>query len=149
MSTANAPLDPYTAQAEKNNVSLQEKINREPHSAFLLLIPHLLLDLKEIIESSKTAMLTTRAEDGQLHSRAMNPLARMSSSDNAYNHSFMFAAKSDTELTLSFFANNVTHKFDEIEQDPHVNVNFSNFSTTAWASWVFISLTGVNLLKCI
>jgi general stress protein 26 len=48
-------------------------------------------------------------------------------------------------LTLIFFANNVTHKFDEIEQDPHVNVSFSNFSTTAWASWVFfVSLTGVN-----
>ena len=38
MSTANAPLDPYTAQAEENNtnLSLQEKINREPHNVFLL-----------------------------------------------------------------------------------------------------------------
>ena len=31
---------------------------------------------------------------------------------------------SDTQLTLVFIANNSSHKFPELEQDPHVNVRF-------------------------
>ncbi|KAF8733440.1 hypothetical protein AX14_003874 [Amanita brunnescens Koide BX004] len=50
-------LDPYTEQAEKTNVTLQEKIN----------------GVKGIIHQVKTGMLTTRSADGHLHSRAMTP----------------------------------------------------------------------------
>ena len=72
-------LDPYTSQAQKNDITLQEKING---MFFGLLLRHRLtvnmIGLKEIIKSTKTAMLTTRSEDGQFHSRAMNPVSRRS-----------------------------------------------------------------------
>ncbi|TFK44248.1 hypothetical protein BDQ12DRAFT_672649 [Crucibulum laeve] len=96
-------LDPYTAKAENNKHTPQEKID----------------GLKEIIKSTSTAMLTTRSADGQFHSRAMTP---------AHPHS-------DTQLTLVFLANNVSHKFEEIQNDAHVNVSFYNHDTTAWASF--------------
>ncbi|KIM45383.1 hypothetical protein M413DRAFT_442053 [Hebeloma cylindrosporum] len=64
-------------------------------------------------------MLTTRSADGQMHSRAMNPVA----------------PDSETQLTLTFIANNVCHKFEEIQNDSHVNVSFLDPSTTNWASF--------------
>jgi len=96
-------LDPYTAQAQNNTMTPQEKIS----------------GLKEIIKATKTAMLTTRSVDGQMHSRAMNPVA----------------ADSETQLTLTFIANNVSHKFEEIQNDSHVNISFLDPSTTNWASF--------------
>jgi len=75
--------------------------------------------LKEIMKSTTTAMLTTRSADGQFHSRAMNPVA----------------PGKDNELTLTFLANNVSHKFEELENDSHVNVSFLNPGTTSWASF--------------
>ena len=70
-------LDPYTSQAQNNEHTLQEKIDGNIVS---LLSRHCLtvyiIGLKEIIKSTKTAMLTTRSADGQFHSRAMNPVAR-------------------------------------------------------------------------
>ncbi|KAF8160678.1 hypothetical protein B0H34DRAFT_795562 [Crassisporium funariophilum] len=103
MSSNNNALDPYTAQAQNNDITPQEKIN----------------GLKEIIKSTQTAMLTTRSADGQFHSRAMVPVA----------------PDKDTQLTLIFIANNVSHKFEEIEHDSHVNVSFLNPDTTGWASF--------------
>lgn len=38
-----------------------------------------IIALHDIVKASKTAMLTTRASDGHLHSRAMNPAGRASS----------------------------------------------------------------------
>ncbi|PPQ84586.1 hypothetical protein CVT25_015789 [Psilocybe cyanescens] len=87
----NNNLDPYTAQAQNNDVTPQEKI----------------AGLKEIIKSTETAMLTSRSADGQFHSRAMSPVN----------------------------PNNVSHKFEEIQHDSHVNVSFLNPTTTSWASF--------------
>jgi len=101
--TMSSSLDPYTSQAQNNEHTLQEKIN----------------GLKEIIKSTKTAMLTTRSADGQFHSRAMNPVS----------------PEKDNQLTLTFIANNVSHKFEELENDSHVNVSFLNPETTSWASF--------------
>ncbi|KAF9010667.1 hypothetical protein BDQ17DRAFT_1397328 [Cyathus striatus] len=75
--------------------------------------------LKEIIKETHTAMLTTRSADGEMHSRAMTPASPYS----------------DTQLTLAFIANNVSHKFDEIQNDSHVNVSFYDTNTTNWASF--------------
>ncbi|KJA27821.1 hypothetical protein HYPSUDRAFT_62853 [Hypholoma sublateritium FD-334 SS-4] len=75
--------------------------------------------LKEIMKATQTAMLTTRSRDGQFHSRAMAPVP----------------PDSETQLTLTFIANNVSHKFEEIENDSHVNVSFLDPSTTNWASF--------------
>jgi len=96
-------LDPYTAKAENNTVSPQEKIK----------------DLHEIVKSVETGMFTTRASDGDMHSRAMAPTA----------------LKHDTQTTLFFFANKASHKFDELDNDAHVNVSFCNAKTTSWASY--------------
>ena len=58
----NKDLDPYTAKAENNNLTPQEKID----------------GLHAIVKSVKTGMLTTRAANGELHSRAMAPAGRTS-----------------------------------------------------------------------
>ncbi|KAF8070695.1 hypothetical protein FPV67DRAFT_1488386 [Lyophyllum atratum] len=75
--------------------------------------------LHEIVKSAKVGMLTTRTADGKLHSRAMTPATPYK----------------DNQLHLVFLANNVSHKFDEIENDSNVNVSFINNKTTAWASY--------------
>ncbi|KAI0746030.1 hypothetical protein C8Q76DRAFT_47830 [Earliella scabrosa] len=99
----NKDLDPYTAKAENNNLTPQEKID----------------GLHAIVKSVKTGMLTTRAANGELHSRAMAPAGPVS----------------PTQVTLVFIANRASHKFDEIENDGHVNVSFFDESSTNWASY--------------
>ncbi|GBE81150.1 hypothetical protein BKA93DRAFT_13989 [Sparassis latifolia] len=54
---SNKDLDPYTAKAENNNLTLQEKVD----------------GLRKIVKSVKAGMLTTRSPNGALHSRAMVP----------------------------------------------------------------------------
>jgi len=76
-------------------------------------------DLHAIIKSAKTGMLVTRDANGNLHSRAMTPCTPYS----------------ETQLNLMFLANNVTHKFEEIQNDAHVNVSFCDPSSTNWASY--------------
>jgi hypothetical protein len=79
-SSQSNPLDPYTAKAEHHNLSPQEKIAGS-FDACAYTYPAVLIDyagLREVIKGAKTAMLTTRAADGHLHSRAMNPASRRS-----------------------------------------------------------------------
>ncbi|KAJ2917792.1 hypothetical protein MD484_g2647, partial [Candolleomyces efflorescens] len=101
MSNPQVNLDPYTAQAESDPSPL-EKIR----------------GYREIITSVKTAMMTTRSADGELHARAMNPANR----------------SDDTQLNLVFLGNNVSHKFEEIQNDVHANVSFLDPTTGSWAS---------------
>ena len=61
MTSPNKELDPYTAKAENDDLSPQEKIQ----------------GLHEIIKKVKTGMLTTRDSTGCMHSRAMAPSGRM------------------------------------------------------------------------
>ncbi|KAG2126290.1 hypothetical protein DEU56DRAFT_742997 [Suillus clintonianus] len=76
-------------------------------------------DLHTVIKNAKIGMLVTRDANGNLHSRAMTPATPYS----------------DTQLNLVFLANNVSHKFEEIENDAHVNVSFCDPSSTNWASY--------------
>ena len=46
----------------------------------------------------------------------------------------MRLAEKDNQLTLTFIANNASHKFEELENDVHANVSFLNPETTSWAS---------------
>ncbi|KAH9935701.1 uncharacterized protein B0H18DRAFT_951167 [Fomitopsis serialis] len=103
----NKTLDPYTAKAENNNLSPQEKIE----------------GLHAILKSVKTGMLTTRTTSGDLHSRAMAPAGPFN----------------PTQVTLVFIANKASAKFDEIENDAHVNVSFYDESSTNWASYAGIA----------
>ncbi|KAI0762108.1 hypothetical protein BD413DRAFT_217044 [Trametes elegans] len=100
---SNKELDPYTAKAENNNHTPQEKIQ----------------DLHSIVKNVKTGMLTTRSKGGHLHARAMAPAGPVH----------------PDQVNLVFIANRASAKFDEIENDSHVNVAFYDESTTNWASY--------------
>ncbi|KAI0254138.1 hypothetical protein BJV78DRAFT_1280522 [Lactifluus subvellereus] len=96
-------LDPYTANAQNDNVTPAQKIE----------------DLHKVIQGAQTGMLTTRASNGHFHSRAMTPIGPYSNS----------------QVNLLFIANNASPKFQELENDSHVNVSFFDTSTTHWASF--------------
>ncbi|KAI0655894.1 hypothetical protein C8Q70DRAFT_1047053 [Cubamyces menziesii] len=104
---SNKQLDPYTAKAENDNLTPQEKID----------------GLHSILKNVKTGMLTTRSASGQLHARAMAPTAPVH----------------PEQVNLVFIANRASAKFDEIENDSHVNVSFYEESTTNWASYAGIA----------
>jgi general stress protein 26 len=76
-------------------------------------------DLHLVVKAAKTGMLVTRDPNGNLHSRAMAPANVLGSS----------------QLNLVFLANNVSCKFEEIENDSRVNVSFFDPSSTDWASY--------------
>lgn len=73
-------------------------------------------DLYELIDGIEVAMLTTRRQDGQLVSRAMQTQRRTAGAD------------------LWFVANILSHKFDELAFDPHVNVSYYRDRTREWVS---------------
>ncbi|KAI0690119.1 hypothetical protein BC835DRAFT_1366092 [Cytidiella melzeri] len=75
--------------------------------------------LHKIVKDVKTGMLTTRDADGHMHTRAMAPAGPFS----------------PTQVSLIFIANKASHKFEDIENDMHVNVSFYNESNTSWASY--------------
>jgi general stress protein 26 len=64
--------------------------------------------LKELVTDFKVAMLTTVAEDGSLHSRPM--IARPQAADGE----------------LWFFTHAHTHKAEDIERRPQVNVSYAD-----------------------
>jgi general stress protein 26 len=55
-----------------------------------------------------------------------------------------FAAVSPSQTTLYFIANNVTHKFDELENDPQVNVAFYDTASTSWVSYDAVAKVSQN-----
>ncbi|KAI7881598.1 putative BLI-3 blue-light-inducible Bli-3 protein [Lichtheimia hyalospora FSU 10163] len=76
-------------------------------------------DLYNLIHSQRCCMMTTRCSDsGRLVSRAMAPCP----------------PDPETPADLWFFANNQTHKFEELDHDPNVNLAFNNPATAEWAS---------------
>ncbi|QRW21738.1 pyridoxamine 5'-phosphate oxidase family protein [Rhizoctonia solani] len=91
--------DPYVEKATNDKLTPQQKID----------------GLKEILDITKTGMLTTRGTNGELHSRAMAP----ASLDG---------------LHFTFIVNNQSHKTDEMESDPHVNVSFFDPGSNHWVS---------------
>ncbi|TCD60733.1 hypothetical protein EIP91_009616 [Steccherinum ochraceum] len=96
-------LDPYTAKAQNDSISPEEKIQ----------------GLHAIVKYVQTGMLTTRDANGCMHSRAMAPAG-------PFSHN---------QIDLVFIANRASHKFDEIQNDSHVNVSFYDEKTTNWASY--------------
>lgn len=131
-------LDPFVAQSSMSSASAQEKVvGRSSYSIILCSSMYLpVTGLREIISSTQTAMLTTRSPDGHLHSRAMAPASCTLSLALFILSLILLLAKEDKEQKFIFLANNVSHKFDEMKNDEHVNVAFINRTTTAWASCV-------------
>lgn len=73
-------------------------------------------DLYELIEGIEIAMMTTRRPDGYLVSRPMATQKRENGSD------------------LWFWTSTETHKLDELEFDPHVNIAFLKPGGQEWVS---------------
>jgi general stress protein 26 len=76
-------------------------------------------DLYHLIEGISVCMMTTRCENtGKLVSRAMSP------------------RKPNPKIPadLWFFANNTTHKFEELKADPNVNLAFYKSGSAEWIS---------------
>lgn len=73
-------------------------------------------DLYTLIDGIEVAMMTTRRPDGYLVSRPMQVQQRESDSD------------------MWFVTNIHSHKLDELESDPHVNLGFYKDRTREWVS---------------
>lgn len=73
-------------------------------------------DLWKLIEDIEVAMFTTRRADGQLVSRPMATQVPSAGAD------FWFATNTDT------------HKLDELEADPHVNLAYYNTKSREYVS---------------
>ncbi len=73
-------------------------------------------ELYDLIEGIEVAMLTTRRSDGNLVARPMATQERLPGAD------------------LWFVTDISTHKIDELEQDPHVNVSYYRDRTREWVS---------------
>lgn len=73
-------------------------------------------ELYGLIEEMEIAMMTTRRADGRLVSR---PMATQ---------------KRDPIADLWFVTDGSTHKLDEIEDDPQVNLAYYNMKTREWVS---------------
>lgn len=73
-------------------------------------------ELYELVDQIQTAMLTTRRPDGELVSRPMQTQRRGALGD------FWFVTSSET------------HKVDELEQDPHVNLAYLHGRTREFVS---------------
>jgi general stress protein 26 len=73
-------------------------------------------DLYELIDGIEIAMFTTRRPDGRLVSRPMATQARAEGAD------------------LWFVTDIETHKLDELEHDPQVNLSYYKDRTREWVS---------------
>ena len=73
-------------------------------------------DLYELVDGIEVAMFTTRRADGHLVSRPMQVQRRTAGTD------------------LWFMTNIESHKLDELEADPHINLGFYKDRTREWVS---------------
>ena len=73
-------------------------------------------DLYKLIDGIEIAMFTTRRADGNLVSRPMATQERVTGTD------------------LWFVTDVSSHKLDELENDPHVNLAFYNTKSREWVS---------------
>ncbi|KAJ0304725.1 hypothetical protein Brms1b_011086 [Colletotrichum noveboracense] len=134
-STGDKPADPYKATNKDTNVSVKDKVE----------------DLVNFANKSKFGMMTTRdAKSGALVSRCMGVAATVSSLPpmplgGARNSN---ATQENGGIDLLFFTNTESHKTDEIDSDPHVNIAFYN-SSGDWASISGVSsvLTDRSIVK--
>ncbi|KAI0062861.1 hypothetical protein BV25DRAFT_1824904 [Artomyces pyxidatus] len=91
--TPNPKLDPYTANAQNDDVTPSQKI----------------ADLHKVVKAAQTGMMTTRASDGHLHARAMTPAGPFSDTQLnlvfiANNASYKCEElQNDEHVNVSFF----------------------------------------------
>lgn len=87
-----------------------------PHDAAPASTEKKLDQMYGLVEGIEIAMFTTRRPDGHLVSRPMATQAQAAGAD------------------LWFVTDGETHKMDELEHDPHVNVSYYKDKTREWVS---------------
>ena len=87
-----------------------------PHQATPASTEKKLDEMYGLVEGIEIAMFTTRRSDGHLVSRPMATQARAPGAD------------------LWFVTDGETHKMDELQHDPHVNVSYYRDRTREWVS---------------
>ncbi|RPD54740.1 hypothetical protein L226DRAFT_523023 [Lentinus tigrinus ALCF2SS1-7] len=124
---SNKDLDPYTAKAENNNLTPQEKIE----------------GLHAILKNVKTGMLTTRSSSGQLHSRAMAPAGPVSPTQvtlvfiaNKASHKFEEIGN-DSHVNVSFYDPTTTNwaSYSGIAKVSQDKANIEKHWSSATAAW--------------
>ncbi|KAI0266744.1 hypothetical protein BC834DRAFT_873318 [Gloeopeniophorella convolvens] len=125
--SSNVKLDPYTANAQNDDVTPSQKI----------------ADLHKLIKGAGTGMLTTRASDGHLHARAMTPVGPYA--DSQVNLIFIANNASpkceelsnDAHVNVSFFDTSSTNwasisGFAKLVKDQSVIKEHWSTSTAAY-----------------
>ncbi|RDX42075.1 hypothetical protein OH76DRAFT_1363429 [Lentinus brumalis] len=124
---SNKELDPYTAKAENNNHTPQEKIE----------------GLHAIVKNVKTGMLTTRSASGHLHSRAMAPAGPVGPTQvtvvfiaNKVSHK-LDEIENDSHVNVSFYDPSTTNwasysGIAKISQDKEKIEKHWSSATSAW-----------------
>ncbi|KIL65838.1 hypothetical protein M378DRAFT_192144 [Amanita muscaria Koide BX008] len=127
MSQQTSHLDPYTEQAEKTDVTLQEKIQ----------------GLHGIVHQVKTGMFTTRSPGGYLHSRAMTPASPVEENQlklvfiaNRVTHK-CDEVENDAHVNVSFYDPSTTNWASycgtaKIIQDKEMIKKYWSIETSAW-----------------
>ncbi|KAM6502142.1 hypothetical protein JOM56_002119 [Amanita muscaria] len=127
MSQQTSHLDPYTEQAEKTDVTLQEKIQ----------------GLHGILHQVKTGMFTTRSPGGYLHSRAMTPASPVEENQlklvfiaNRVTHK-CDEVENDEHVNVSFYDPSTTNWASycgtaKIIQDKEMIKKYWSIETSAW-----------------
>jgi general stress protein 26 len=87
-----------------------------PHDATPASTEKKLDQMYGLVQGIEIAMFTTRRQDGHLVSRPMATQAQAAGAD------------------LWFVTDGETHKMDELEHDPHVNVSYYKDKTREWVS---------------
>ncbi|EKM54548.1 uncharacterized protein PHACADRAFT_258472 [Phanerochaete carnosa HHB-10118-sp] len=123
----NKELDPYSAKAQNDNLTPQEKID----------------GLHSIVKKVKTGMLTTRSADGLMHSRAMSPASPNEPNQvnlifiaNRASHKFD-EIENDSHANVSFYDDKSTHwasysGIAKISQEKELIARHWSSTTSAW-----------------
>lgn len=138
MSTADAKLDP-TAKTQNHDLTPQEKIDGARDG------------LRVTFGTNCRGLRSARNHQSVPRRDADDPLGRWASAfaRNGARRSWVEACcvarqplisnaspdVSPSQTTLYFIANNVTHKFEELDHDNHVNVSFYDTASTSWVSY--------------
>ncbi|KAJ3001134.1 hypothetical protein HKX48_003037 [Thoreauomyces humboldtii] len=100
------PAAPHTVASDAAGHAKDNNVSNEHKTA----------ELYKLIDGIETAMLTTRAKDGSLVSRAMQTRKRQNGVD------------------IWFVTNKQSHKLNDLEFDNHVNVAYYRANSSDWVS---------------
>ncbi|KAJ3186177.1 hypothetical protein HDU85_007617 [Gaertneriomyces sp. JEL0708] len=101
--------DPQTAAAKSGDATVQQNLDTKTP------LVQQLNELYQLVDGLHICMMTTRRSDGELVSRPM-------------------AVRKRKGTDMWFLTNKESHKLDELQNDPHINLAFYKDGTAEWAS---------------